>query len=76
VIADAPDQPSMLRRRLPLLGAALVGAAAVAVAWTLTGLGGGGSAASLEQDPGIPPPDYVYLDNARVLLYLGQIEAA
>lgn len=74
MIADAPDQPPMLRRRLPLLGAALVGAAAVAFGWTLTGGGGGPPAASLEQDPGIPPPDYVYLDNSRVLLYLGQIE--
>jgi hypothetical protein len=29
---------------------------------------------ALEQDPGIPPPEYAYLDNGRVLAYLGQIE--
>jgi hypothetical protein len=29
---------------------------------------------ALEQDPGIPPPEYAYLDNPRVLVYLGQIE--
>lgn len=29
---------------------------------------------ALEQDPGIPPPEYAYLDDARVLNYLGQIE--
>jgi hypothetical protein len=37
-------------------------------------VGGGGTASGLGRDPGIPPPDYVYLDNARVVLYLGQIE--
>jgi hypothetical protein len=52
-----------------------VGAAAVAVGWAFLGGGGGaGTTAALEQDPGIPPPDYVYLDNARVVSYLGQIE--
>jgi hypothetical protein len=35
---------------------------------------GRGDAAALEQDPGIPPPEYAYLDNARVLAYLSQIE--
>ena len=29
---------------------------------------------ALEQDPGIPPPEYAYLDNVRVLAYLAQIE--
>jgi hypothetical protein len=33
-----------------------------------------GSLASLGQAPGIAPPDYAYLDNARVALYLGQME--
>ena len=37
-------------------------------------LGRGGDAATLEQDPGIPPPEYAYLDNGRVVVYLGQIE--
>ena len=35
---------------------------------------GRGDAGALEQDPGIPPPEYAYLDNLRVLNYLGQIE--
>jgi hypothetical protein len=35
---------------------------------------GRGDAAALEQDPGIPPPEYAYLDNPRVGVYLGQIE--
>jgi hypothetical protein len=35
---------------------------------------GRGDAAALEQDPGIPPPEYAYLDNPRVLAYLSQIE--
>lgn len=29
---------------------------------------------SFEADPGIPPPEYLYLDNARVLAFLAQIE--
>jgi hypothetical protein len=33
-----------------------------------------GSLATLGQAPGIAPPDYAYLDNARVALYLGQLE--
>ena len=32
------------------------------------------SLASLGQAPGIAPPDYAYLDNASVALYLGQLE--
>jgi hypothetical protein len=35
---------------------------------------GRGNAVALEQDPGIPPPEYAYLDNPRVLAYLSQIE--
>lgn len=35
---------------------------------------GRGDSVALEQDPGIPPPEYAYLDNARVLAYLSQIE--
>jgi hypothetical protein len=50
----------------------VAGAAVVALIWLTAG--GGGTASALEQDPGIPPPDYVYLNNARVVLYLGQIE--
>jgi hypothetical protein len=52
-----------------------VGAAAVGVAWLF--VGGSSSnelAQSLGQAPGIPPPDYAYLDNARVALYLGQLQ--
>ena len=60
---------------MTLAGAALVGAAAVGFAWLF--LGGGSSnelAQSLGQAPSIPPPDYAYLDNARVALYLGQLQ--
>ena len=46
--------------------------AAVAVAWLV--LGGDAPSVSLEDDPGIPPPEYAYLDNPRVLAYLAQIE--
>ena len=46
--------------------------AAIALAWFV--LGGGAPSVALEDDPGIPPPEYVYLDNARVLAYLSQIE--
>jgi hypothetical protein len=34
----------------------------------------GSDVGALEQDPGIPPPEYAYLDNTRVLAYLAQIE--
>jgi hypothetical protein len=57
---------------LSVAAGVVAGAAAVAVIWWW--VGGGGTAATLEHDPGIPPPDYVYLDNARVVLYLGQLE--
>jgi hypothetical protein len=58
-----------------LAGAALVGATAVGFAWLF--VGGSSSndlAQSLGQAPGIPPPDYAYLDTARVALYLGQLQ--
>jgi hypothetical protein len=48
------------------------GAAAVGAIWWWTG--DGSTEAALGQRPGIAPPDYVYLDNARVVLYLGQME--
>jgi hypothetical protein len=57
---------------LSVAGGVVAGAAAVAVIWWW--VGGGSTASGLRQDPGIPPPDYVYLDNARVVLYLGQLE--
>jgi hypothetical protein len=64
------------RRRLGLAGAALLGAVVVGLAWFL--LGGStdtnASLAALGQTPNIVPPDYGYLDNARVALYLGQLE--
>jgi hypothetical protein len=43
----------------------------VALAWFYVGRSDVGA---LEQDPGIPPPEYAYLDNGRVLAYLAQIE--
>ena len=75
-IADAPS--SGRSRRALLAGAALVGAAVVGLAWLFLGNSGNSgvssSLASLGQAPGIAPPDYAYLDNARVALYLGQLE--
>ena len=44
---------------------------AAALVWLYAGRSDVGA---LEQDPGIPPPEYVYLDNGRVLAYLAQIE--
>jgi hypothetical protein len=77
-IADASDSSGRSRRQLALAGAAIVGAAAVGLCWLFLGAGGNGdvgrAAASLGQAPGIPPPDYAYLDEARVVLYLGQLE--
>ena len=76
-IADGPSSGSRTRRAL-LAGAALLGAAAVGLARLFLGSGSdwGASAslASLGQAPGVAPPDYAYLDNAQVALYLGQLE--
>jgi hypothetical protein len=74
-IAEAQNSESTKRRRVTLAGAALVGAAAVGIGWLF--VGGSSSndlAQSLGQAPGIPPPDYAYLDTARVALYLGQLQ--
>jgi hypothetical protein len=60
------------RRRLTFPVGLAAGAAAVVLAWLL--FGGGSGPGGLEGDPGIPPPEYAYLDNARVLAYLAQIE--
>lgn len=63
--------PSLRDRGLPAFGAGLLaGAAVVVAAWLL----GGRTGDTLVDDPGIPPPEYAYLDNARVLAYLAQIE--
>ncbi len=55
-----------------------MGAAVVGFAWLFLGNDGNSgvssSLASLGQAPGIAPPDYAYLDNARVALYLGQLQ--
>ena len=50
----------------------MAGLGAVALVWLY--LSRGNDVGALEQDPGIPPPEYAYLDDARVLNYLGQIE--
>ncbi|NUT55435.1 MAG: hypothetical protein HOQ03_05570 [Thermoleophilia bacterium] len=60
------------RRFLTVTGGVVAGAAAVAAIWWWTG--DGATASALGRGPSIAPPDYVYLDNARVVLYLGQIE--
>jgi hypothetical protein len=63
--------PADLYKRVrPFAAGLLVGVGVLAVAWVVFG----GSGDSLSADPGIPPPEYVYLDNARVLAYLSQIE--
>jgi hypothetical protein len=72
-IAEAPSSSSPLRRRVSLAGAAVVGAAAVGLGWLFLGTGDLDPSA-LGRAPGIPPPDYAYLDNARVALYLGQLQ--
>jgi hypothetical protein len=63
----------MLPRALTFSAGVAAGAAVVALSWWLIG-GGGSSSDLLQGDPGIPPPEYAYLDNARVLAYLAQIE--
>jgi hypothetical protein len=78
-IARIAEEPSAGRpRHLLLAAAALVGAAAVGLAWLFAGRGGDASVsaslASLGQAPGIAPPAYAYLDNPSVALYLGQLE--
>jgi hypothetical protein len=65
-------------RRTLLAGAALVGAAVVGLVWLFAGTGSNsgasGALSSLGQAPGIAPPDYAYLDDAQVALYLGQLQ--
>jgi hypothetical protein len=46
-------------------------AAGVVLGWLVFGTS---LAEGFEPDPGIPPPEYLYLDNARVLAFLAQIE--
>ena len=46
----------------------------VALSWWLIGGSGDSGGNLLQGDPGIAPPEYAYLDNARVVAYLGQIE--
>ena len=50
-----------------------MGAAAVGLGWLFLG-NGDLDPSALGRAPGIPPPDYAYLDNARVALYLGQLQ--
>jgi hypothetical protein len=57
------------RRLRPYAIGLLVGVGALVAAWIAFG-----GDDSLSADPGIPPPEYVYLDNGRVLAYLSQIE--
>jgi hypothetical protein len=78
-IASISDPPPSGRMRSALLaGATLAGAAVVGLLWLFIGSGSNSgvsaSLASLGAAPGIAPPDYAYLDNAQVALYLGQLE--
>jgi hypothetical protein len=59
-----------LRSLRPYAIGLLVGVGAIVALWVIFG----GSQSSLSADPGIPPPEYVYLDNGHVLAYLSQIE--
>lgn len=62
---------SLRDRGLLTFGVGLaLGAVLVLAAWAW----GGSADAELADDPGIPPPEYAYLDNPRVLAYLAQIE--
>jgi hypothetical protein len=56
------------------VGSALAGAGLLALVLLLFDGGSvpGGEAAQAIR--GVPPPDYAYLDNARVVLYLGQLQ--
>lgn len=75
-ISEAPSHGGT--RRILLTGAALVGGAIVGLAWLFLGndsnSGASASLAALAQAPGIAPPNYAYLDNGQVALYLGQLE--
>jgi hypothetical protein len=72
-IADPPASGGT--RRSLLLGAALVGAAAVGLAWVfLGGNGGGSSTTSFQVSPGIPPVEFLYLDNGHIASYLAQLQ--
>jgi hypothetical protein len=63
-----------VRRVLYYAGAAVVGAGVLMLGLLLFDGGSvpGGEAAQAIR--GVPPPDYAYLDNARVVLYLGQLQ--
>jgi hypothetical protein len=60
------------RRVLTVAAGVVAGAAAVAAIWWW--VGDGEAASAFGRDAGIAPPDYAYLDSARVVLYLGQLE--
>ena len=62
------------RNRLGLVGAALLGAAAVGVCWVVLGGGSSDSVGSLQVSPGIPPVVFLYLDNAHIASYLAQLQ--
>jgi len=62
--------PDTIRSLRPYALGLLIGAGALVAVWVAFG----GSSDSLSADPGIPPPEYVYLDNGHVLAYLSQIE--
>jgi hypothetical protein len=62
------------RSRLGLVGAGLLGAAAVGVCWVVLGGGNSGSVASFQVSPGIPPVVFLYLDNVHIASYLAQLQ--
>jgi len=72
---EAPAGKGVWRGRFRLAGAALLGAAAVAVAWLLLGANSGsGTTASLQVSSGISPVAFVYLDNVDIASYLAQLQ--
>jgi hypothetical protein len=63
-----------MRRVLYYVGAAVVGAAVLALGLLLLDGGSAPGGEAAQAIRGVPPPDYAYLDNARVVLYLGQLQ--
>ncbi len=72
--AGAPGGRGRWGGRLAVLGAALVGAAAVGVAWLVLGGTDSGSVARFQVSADIPPVLFVYLDDVHIASYLAQLQ--
>ena len=51
-----------------------MGAAAVGIAWVFLGGNGSTSTTSFQVSPGIPPVEFLYLDNGHIASYLAQLQ--